>query len=363
MNQNQPKPAGRKGYFFQSPALVTLFAILFLGEGIPAYGLVIQATFDSSITSDPNAATIENTINSAIQIYQTEFSDPITVTIEFKEMPTGLGRSQYTYYTIQYSEFYSALQADAKTANDAIALANLPSGPDNPVTGDTTFNINTANLKAIGIMGMSSDLPGGYDGIVSLNVSIMNLTRPPGSLLKYDLMAVAEHEIDEVLGFGSRLPTLPSNDEPFPEDLFRYDSSGNRNFTTNGDDAYFSLDGTNLLARFNQDSSGDYGDWWSTGSHTPQVQDAFATAGATPNLGVELTALDVIGYDLAPTLAIIPAGAGQATISWTPGTTGYVLQESASLSPASWVNSSSGTNNPATIFTTSSSKFYRLSYP
>jgi hypothetical protein len=31
----------------------------------------------------------------------------------------------------------------------------------------------------------------------------------------------------------------------------------------------------------------------------PQVQDAFATPGAHPTLGVELRALDVIGYDLA----------------------------------------------------------------
>jgi hypothetical protein len=166
--------------------------------------------------------------------------------------------------------------------------------------------------------------------------------------------------MDEVLGLGSALPSLT---DPFPEDLFRYDSSGNRNFTTSGDDAYFSLDGTNLLARFNQDSSGDYGDWWSIGSHTPQVQDAFATPGATPNLGVELTALDVVGYDLVPTLTIIPAGAGQATISWTPNTTGYVLQESTTLLPASWVDSSSSSNNPATVFTTGSAKFYRLSHP
>jgi hypothetical protein len=86
---------------------------------------------------------------------------------------------------------------------------------------------------------------------------------------------------------------------PFPEDLFRYDAAGNRSFNTNNAaQAFFSLDGTTQLAQFHNISDGaDYGDWES--SATAQVQDAFATPGAHPQLGVELRALDVIGYDLS----------------------------------------------------------------
>jgi PEP-CTERM motif-containing protein len=147
---------------------------------------------------------------------------------------------------------------------------------------------------------MESPFLGQPDGTIGLNTSIMNISwTGPQDSSKYDLMAVAAHEINEVLGLGSALPT-PQNGTIFPEDLFRYNSSGARNFTTSGDNAYFSIDGTHDLARFNQDSGGDYGDWWSTGAHTPQVQDAFGTPGAQPNLGVEVTALDVIGYDPAP---------------------------------------------------------------
>src|SRR5207247_4941127 len=65
-------------------------------------------------------------------------------------------------------------------------------------------------------------------------------------------------------------------------------SSGNRTFTTNDDDAYFSIDGADLLARFNQDSGGDYGDWWTAGVHQPQVQDAFLTAGAADRKSTRL---------------------------------------------------------------------------
>ncbi len=65
----------------------------------------------------------------------------------------------------------------------------------------------------------------------------------------------------------------------------------------------------------------------------------------------------------APTLKIIPASAGQATISWTPNTPGFVLQETTSLSPTTWVNSPSGNANPVTVPATGPAKFYRLARP
>ena len=65
----------------------------------------------------------------------------------------------------------------------------------------------------------------------------------------------------------------------------------------------------------------------------------------------------------APLLTIVPAAPGQATISWTPATPGFVLQESWSLSPAAWTNSPSGAANPITVPATPPTKFYRLRQP
>ena len=65
----------------------------------------------------------------------------------------------------------------------------------------------------------------------------------------------------------------------------------------------------------------------------------------------------------APTLTIVPAGAGQATISWAPATPGFVLQETWSLSPANWTNSISGATNPITVPAALPGKFYRLLKP
>jgi hypothetical protein len=121
-----------------------------------------------------------------------------------------------------------------------------------------------------------------------------------------------EHEINEVLGLGSDLPGGGFFSDPAPEDLFRYDSLGNRSFTTNPSaKAFFSIDGMNDLAQFdNQNDGGDFGDWQSNplpNGVQPQVQDAFATPFSNPTLGVnELTALDVIGYNFSPQGPVVP---------------------------------------------------------
>lgn len=279
------------------PAL--LLVLILLAFATTARALVIIPVWDSSITNDANAATIESTINMAIEFLEARFADPITVSIEFEEKTSGLGENSYYYYNIPYSQFITSLQSDATTTNDTYALAHLSAGPADPVTGNGLIHVKTANLRAIGLTGYGSQLPGGFDGIIKLNTSTMNLSRASNNPSKYDLLSVAEHEMDEVLGLGSELD-FSSPDYTFPQDLFRYTAAGARTFTRSGDDAYFSLDGTNFLVQFNQASNGDYGDWWSTGAHTPRVQDAFGTRGATPSMGVELMALDIQGYDLLP---------------------------------------------------------------
>src|SRR5438046_9784952 len=52
-------------------------------------GLIIHATFDSSITNNPNAAAIEAMINRSISIYESLFSDPITIEIRYRYSTTA----------------------------------------------------------------------------------------------------------------------------------------------------------------------------------------------------------------------------------------------------------------------------------
>jgi hypothetical protein len=65
----------------------------------------------------------------------------------------------------------------------------------------------------------------------------------------------------------------------------------------------------------------------------------------------------------APTLRIVPAGLGQLTISWSPNTPGFALQEALNLSPAGWFASPSGATNPVVIPATAPTRFYRLFKP
>jgi len=170
----------------------------------------------------------------------------------------------------------------------------------NPVNGATTINVKTANLRAVGIM--LNPPPGQPDGFIGLNTAI---TSPgsPGSTGTFNLLPVVEHEIDEVLGLGSSLPSVPAG-TIFPQDLYRYSAVNTRSFTTANSLAFFSINGTAGLAQFdNQNDGGDFGDWQSNplpAGVQPKVQDAFATPGANPVLSVELNALDVIGYDRVP---------------------------------------------------------------
>ena len=260
--------------------------------------LSINATFDSTITSNSNAAIIEAGINAAISRIEADIANTVTINIDFKNLASGLGQSLTYYSPLSYSSYLDYLaNGQTLSANDIAAVASLHGGSTNPVDGNSNVYLNTALLKA---MGYSHS---GNDGTISLNLSLMNLSRTGtqnGSL--YDLQAVAAHEIDEVLGIGGSGSILPSTSGPVrPLDLFRYSASGVRSFTTNSSaTAYFSIDGgVTDLVNFNQTSGADYADWASSG--TPQVQDAFGTPGTTNvNVGTnELTALDVIGYNLA----------------------------------------------------------------
>ena len=338
--------------------------------------LTILPVFDSTITGDANAATIESTIKSAIAVYESDFSDPITISITFKEMSSGLGESSWSYYTFSYSAFRSALATAASTPDDSTALAHLPVQTDNPVNGSASINVKTAQAWDLGL---NSGTSGENVGTVSLNTSLMNLSSAQTNQSKYSLFSTACHEIDEVLATGSALDevykgSISATGPIFPEDLFRYDSSGNRSYTTTTSaTSWFSLDDTTDLAQFNQVSSGDYGDWYSYyGGQIPQVQDAFATAGANPSPGVELRVLDVLGYHRliqlpVPNFLSVKRSGSTINLIWTAASgSSYQVQYTTNLVSTVWSNlggsitaSSSAATNSDTIGP-SQKRFYRV---
>ena len=312
-------------------------------------GLNINPTFDASITNNPNAAAIEASINRAISICESLFRDPITIQIRFRyattapdgtRLPAGtLSQSDFVTYSIPWSTFINALRADATTSNDNRANASLPGNA-------LSANIEPASAdgRAVGLntppdMAANGQLGGPYDGIVTLNPAIpFQFTRPTNSG-NFDAQRTTEHEMDEVIGLGSHLKTNSSDLRP--QDLFSWSSAGVRNVTSSRT-RYFSIDGgvTNIV-NFNQDASGDFGDWLSEScpqTH-PYVQNAFGCPGQSDDIAAtspEGINLDVLGYDLRS--APVAAGSGRAAVSDFnhDGHPDYVLHNVSTRQTAIW---------------------------
>jgi hypothetical protein len=351
--------------------LTQLLALIVAFGASPLYGLTIVPTWDPSIASDPQASAITNGILFAIHTLENDINDNLTVKIDFVDNTNvDLGENTTYLLSVSYSSYLADLRASATSVDDSNALTQLPNSSNDPVIGESQIELQLPLARLFGFY--STNGPDGYDSTVNLNIPLMNLTRPGADPNKYDLVSITEHEMDEVIGFVSLIHMNYPNGPIGTMDLFRYTTNLVRTWTTNGDNAYFSVDGTNLLARFNQESSGDYHDWWSytnlwapTGvAPYPQVQDAYATPDTSPDLGSnELAGLDVIGYTLAssvPKIAIVSTGKNLFTLSWFATSSGYVLQQSTNLLKNVWTTSSTGSTNWVTLTFTNTDEFFRL---
>src|SRR5437763_9407407 len=179
-------------------------------------GLIINATFDGSIMSNPSAAAIEAAINRAIAIFESLFSDRLTIPILFRYSTkgadgsplAGVSQSEFAVYPITWSAYINALAADSRSSNDFTARASLPSS-----AVSTNVVVSSANGRAIGL-----DTPPGifangtvgagapYDGIVTVNSSDPFLfNRPPRRAL-FDPQTGPQHDTDEILANGPSAP-------------------------------------------------------------------------------------------------------------------------------------------------------------
>ncbi len=282
---------------------VIAVAAICAASGSVSAQLVINPIFDSSITSNPNAAAMMTAINLAIAQEQGFVTNPVVVNILFKNVPDGLGSSSTFYNNLSYSQYRTDLLSNPLlSANDIAALATLPSTAGNPVNGSGFVRLSLPLLRAIGETALGTNF-GDPDSTIGLNMSLMNLSRSgPQDSDKYDLQQVALHEIQEVLGSGGAGSRLGGTGTAVGAlDLYRYSGAGTRSYSQSAESSYFSINGglTNL-SFFNQVSGGDYGDWAETPPQAAtQVQDAFSTPGKQLNLSLnEMVSIDVIGWNV-----------------------------------------------------------------
>ena len=92
-----------------------------------------------------------------------------------------------------------------------------------------------------------------------------------------------------------------------------------------------------------------------TGVNGDQTNNSATNSGAAYVFGPPLL--------VPPLLSIVQSGVSQVTLSWTPPTPGFALQESSDIAAMSWSNSPSGETNPITFPAAGQTKFFRLLKP
>lgn len=299
----------------------------------PAHALLITPNFDSSITSNANAAQIEGAINSAIGTINNLYSNPVAINVNFSYTAASTGNllstSQY-YYNVSYGNYVSALQniANSNPQNTVLATALSNLGQGNDANG-SQYIVMASSLY--GMLGLGT--PGVPAPSININsIQPFSFTQSTGST-QYDLIGGLEHELNEVLGgggAGSTLNGVYAGSSFFangfgPLDLYRYQAPGVGSFTTSSSaSSYFSIDGgkTSIVA-FNQDPNGDFGDFgqncYATGSNQ-LIQDAFACKGPMELYSAsspEYTMLESIGWN--PFASVSPVPLPSAGLMFAPG--------------------------------------------
>jgi len=288
----------RRFRVFREVAVVVLLA------RCNAYSLVINPTWDTSVTSLSNAAQWESGFQAAIQEFQNNFNDPITINITFKaNAGTSIfGHSNYSVHnTYTFSQIVDALQTHATTAADSVALASLTADP----TGGGNYVLNDAQAKALGFRSATNS---SSDGTVTIGAGY-NFTFDPNNRAvsgKYDFIGIVEHEISEVMGRASGLGAsfgtgqYSSVYEVF--DLYRYKAANVKTVNPNDTGVYFSINGgVTDLHNFNSVQGDDLQDWAGTSPYTADAFNDISFSGYKNGLSSEdFTAMDVIGYSFVP---------------------------------------------------------------
>jgi hypothetical protein len=290
------------------PSVFMLLVYPLFGLVEPARAVMFNLTFDSTTAGAP--AGFFSAFNDAIQFYETQYTDPITINLQVgwgkidgrNLSPGDLGQSstlQQGFYT--YDQVKAALVSDATSSADATAIVNL--GVTDP-TGGAHFVMSNAEAKALGLL--AGNAPG-IDGWVGFDSSAPYTFDPNNRQVagEYDFIGLAGHEITEIMGRYGLGQNGASSGRYSPIDLFRYSSPGMLDLTpANG--AYFSIDGGNtVINTFNGTGGGDLSDW---AGATPDSYNEALTRGkeldASPG---DLTEMDVLGYDQAVNTVPEPA--------------------------------------------------------
>jgi hypothetical protein len=305
-----------------------------------AHGLDIEFEFlDGFAVKWPEAAA---GLERAAANWEARLADPVTVRIDVAAEPFDISQDAVALADVEiepesYAIIRAAMAADATSADDLLALANLP--PQDYLTfrthtplGEPTISTGVQPIrealaparalsKALGLP-VSGDSQAA-DGLIKWNESLFDPDYfvpfdydPTDGVVGIDFVGTATHEIGHVLGFYSGVdevdltslpegPWAPLDIDEYailrPLDLFRYSAASLPYLdAAPGGAPYFSIDGgATDLALFH---TGEFNGDGLQASHWKGSPGVMSTTGSLDEVemltALDLRALDVIGWDL-----------------------------------------------------------------
>jgi hypothetical protein len=320
-----------------------------------AAGVVFNTTYGDGLTAlagtDPAlAANIQAGFAQAEAIWAATLGDNITLNfvLDWQDLDSGtLASASSPDEYLAYGAVRTALTNDRVSANDFTAVANMPAAPaiggytnardgtrylnaPNASLASTVLALDRANAKALGLLAAHDP---GLDSTIRFNSDFFDdwsfsHTPTPGL---YDFVGVALHEIGHALGFTSGVTGVDlytglgpnanvdlNGDEagigtgdniPIFKvlDMFRHSDESNLvspqllDLATGGA-PYFQIDGSTPLGLFStgeHNGDGRQPSHWK--SNVAAVMRPASSRGGYQHLTeLDLTAIDVIGYQLVP---------------------------------------------------------------
>jgi len=285
-------------------------------------GLTFINTYDASVGSGYHTAILY-----AEHELESHFTNAVTIRVNFGFQNLGPNaaaqNSFFNTVTVSYATLKGALTSHATSADDVAAVNALPAsapGNSHSSSASTGFLIAAGEARILGLAGASNNLD---DSMVLGSAYTWNFDpnnrAAAGGL---DAIGAIEHEITE--GGMGRVGGLGYQNNTWgPEDLFRFTSSGVRDYTggQDGVTTYFSPNGGspdlglpyhNAVNASGTFDGQDPGDWSSIGDSFGAA--AFGTVDSLSNTDIRL--MDVLGW--TSTTAAPPPPSLGPRVAFTP---------------------------------------------